>query len=319
MKRFVALLAGVLALLMLLTACGTPAKGNADILDETAALLLEKIKTPAVSSIGGEWAVIGLSRWDGELPEGWVDTYLSNVDSCLKGSGGVLHDRKYTEYSRVILALTAVGADPTAAAGYDLTAPLSDFERTVWQGINGPVWALIAMDSGNYTFSPRNGDGVQGDRETYLAYILESRLPDGGWGLTPGGASDVDLTAMALQALARYRDHAEVSAAVEEALDLLSAQQRENGAFATCEATAQVLVALCELGISFDDPRFVKNGCSLREGLLSFRLEQGGFVSAAGDTDMSLMSTEQAFYALVAARRAEQGLNTLYDMTDVMK
>ena len=43
--------------------------------------------------------------------------------------------------------------------------------------------------------------------------ILSRQNPDGGWGLA-GGGSDVDLTAMALQALAKYRDNSTVSAAV---------------------------------------------------------------------------------------------------------
>jgi len=62
-----------------------------------------------------------------------------------------LHERRYTDYSRVILGLTAAGYDPRAFAGYDLTLPLADFDKTIWQGINGPVFALIALDSGNYS------------------------------------------------------------------------------------------------------------------------------------------------------------------------
>lgn len=316
MRKFCGFLA---VLLVLLTACGAPQKGGADPLEETAAVLLEAVKTPTVSSIGGEWAVIGLTRWGGELPEGWADAYYANAVRCVESCGGVLHDKKYTEYSRVVLALTAIGKDPTDVAGYDLTAPLADFDRTVWQGINGPVWALIAMDSGNYEFAAAPEGAVQGSREAYLSYLLENRLPDGGWGLTPGGASDVDLTAMALQALAPYGDRADVAQAVDGALEWLSGRQGESGAYAACEATAQVLVALCELGIPLDDPRFVKNGATVRDGLMTFRLEEGGFRSRQGDEGMSLMSTEQAFYAMAAAMRAEQGLNSLYDMTDVMK
>ena len=54
--------------------------------------------------------------------------------------------KKHTEYSRVILALTSIGKDAQNICGYDLTAPLLDYDKTVWQGINGAIWALIALD-----------------------------------------------------------------------------------------------------------------------------------------------------------------------------
>ena len=41
--------------------------------------------------------------------------------------------------------------------GYDLTKPLGDYDRTIWQGLNGPIWALIALDSRDYPMRKTQG------------------------------------------------------------------------------------------------------------------------------------------------------------------
>lgn len=133
----------------------------------------------------------------------------------------MLHEKKYTEYSRVILGLTAAGYDPTDVAGYDLTMALGDFDKTIWQGINGPIFALIALDCGNYVI-PRNPEAVtQATRDMYVDEILRRQLSDGGFSLLGGSVSataadeesDPDITAMALQALAKYRNRDDVTGA----------------------------------------------------------------------------------------------------------
>ena len=79
-------------------------------------------------------------------------------------------------------------------------------------------------------------------------------MKDGGWSLTGTGDSDVDMTAMALQALAKYQDQKAVKSATDKALTWLSKAQDSKGGFASwgttnVESVAQVVVALCELGI----------------------------------------------------------------------
>ena len=59
----------------------------------------------------------------------------------------MLSERKYTEYSRVILALSALECDARSAAGYDLTLPLGDYDKVSAQGVNGVIYALLALDS----------------------------------------------------------------------------------------------------------------------------------------------------------------------------
>ena len=307
MKKLLSLL-----LCVILTLGIMPSVTAADI-DTTAEYLLKTVTNPTVASIGGEWAVIGLARGNA-ANDAYFQKYLDNAKDYIKSKDGILHSRKYTEYSRVILAFTALGRDATNAFGYDLTAPLGDFDKTVSQGLNGAIFALLALDSGDYKCNVRS---------KYVDYILQKQLVDGGWALS-GTSSDVDVTAMALQALAKYKSDAKVKSAIDKALGFLSKAQLSNGGFATygeetAESSAQVIVALTELGISLNDSRFLKNGKTAMDAMLAFRLSNGGFKHLKSQISADGMATEQCFYALVAADRVKNGKNTLYRMSDAKK
>ena len=299
--------------------------------DDTAKYVHNIVKNPQVGSIGGEWAVIGLARSEYDVPEQYYRDYYATVAKYVKACNGVLHEKKYTEYSRVILGLTAAGFDPRNVDGYDLTAALGDFEKTIWQGINGPIFALIALDSGNYPIPNNPGAQTQATREMYVQEILSRQLDNGGFSLTGGtsdndknGAADPDLTGMTLQALAKYQTTPAVKTATDRALICLSNMQLADGGFsgwgAACtESTAQVIVALTELGIPLDDPRFVKNGNTAVDGLMVFYKKGAGFIHTLDGSGSAQMSTEQALYALAAVARAESGQPSLYRMSDAPK
>ena len=322
----------ILAVLLSLAACGKkdPEAGQAvspeqqqEILAETVTktgeFLYQSVAEPTFGSVGGEWLILGLARSGLEISDEYFETYFQNLSVYTAQQGGVLHAKKYTEYSRVVLAVTAIGKDPLDVGGFNMLLPLADFEQTVFQGINGPIFALLALDSGNYEIPENIADSTQATRDMYVDYILNAQLPDGGWSLM-GGEPEIDLTAMALQALAKYQDRKDVAEAIEKGLAILSDRQNENGSYqysateqASCESVAQVIVALAELGISLDDSRFVKNGKTLLDGILQFRQADGGF-SHLVDGETDLLATEQAFYALVAANRIAQGESSLYRM-----
>ena len=331
MKRLFSVIM-VLAVLLSLTACGkkTPNESEtissealekqlAEAVAEVGTYLYESVKEPVFGSVGGEWLVLGLARSGMEIPEEYFEAYFQNVSIYTAQQGGVLHAKKYTEYSRVILAMTAMGRDPADVGGYNMLIPLADFEQSVFQGINGPVFALLALDSGNYEIPENTVGSTQATRDLYVDYIVNAQLENGGWSLM-GGEAEIDVTAMALQALAKYQDRKDVAQAVEKGLAVLSESQNEQGGYqynaaesASCESVSQVIVALTELGISLTDARFVKNGNTLLDALLGFRQEDGGF-SHLMDGDSDLLATEQAFYALVAASRLERGESSLYRM-----
>ena len=181
-------------------------------LADAAAYICRTVKNPQVGSIGGEWAVLGLARSGYEVPEAYYQDYYATVEDYVEACGGVLHEKKYTEYSRLIVALSAIGIDARDVAGYDLTRALGDYDKTIWQGLNGPIWALIALDSRGYPMPENPEAETQATRQMYIDRILECQLPDGGWSLFGGteaasagdGVSDPDITGMALQALAKY-------------------------------------------------------------------------------------------------------------------
>jgi prenyltransferase beta subunit len=284
--------------------------------------IYETVTDPTVSSIGGEWAIIGLARSNYAASKSYYQKYYNNVENYVKKSNGILHDKKYTEYSRVILGLTALGKDARNIAGYDLTLPLGDYEKTIWQGLNGPIWALIALDSRDYPMPQNSTATVYATRQMYVDYILAHQLTDGGWNLSgEDSQSDPDMTGMALQALSKYQTQTKVSQAIQKALACMSQQQNEQGGFSSwntenSESDAQMLVALCELGISLNDTRFVKNGHSILDNLLTYYQKGHGFLHTKDNSETNLMASEQGLYALAAVQRAENGKNSLYSMRD---
>ena len=304
-----------------------------DAVSDAAAYIFNSVKNPQVGSEGGEWAIIGLARSGYDVPDSYYENYYNAAEKYIMDCKGILHDVKYTEYSRVILCLTAAGYDPRDVAGYDLTEPLGDFDKTIRQGINGPIWALIALDSFDYPIPENKTAETQATRELYIGEILRCQTPDGGWNLTAGtngavGANekgDPDITGMALQALAKYQDKPEIKAATNKAFTLLSSLQDAKGGYTSwgeqnIESAVQVLVALCELGIPVEDSRFVKNGNTLVDNILSFKNSNGSFkhTSGGGGSDTQI-SSEQALYSLTAAKRAAEGKNSLYRMSDTVK
>ena len=238
---------------------------------------------------------------------------------------GQLDKSKSTENSRIILALTALGENPADFAGYDLIQGLSDMDFVSRQGLNGIIWALIALDSGDYNIPDVQDGGRQTTREALLDEIISSQTKDGGWALV-GDTADPDMTGMALQALAAYYEDETVKDAADKAVRRLSDMQGEDGGYsswgnANSESCSQVIVALTALGIDpNEDERFVKNDKSLIDALLSFYSDDGGFKHTLDQTAQQAsdaMATEQAYYALTAYHRFTEGQTALYDMSDV--
>ena len=281
-------------------------------IDTASPYLLQTVPQPEVGSVGGEWCVLGLARAS-RGTESYFDAYRAAARRTVRETGGVLHRVKYTEYARMVLALTALGEDPADFAGFNVLAPLSDTKKVLFQGTSGAIWALLALDSNAYA--------ADAARNVYLKAIADGVGSDGGWALVPGDASDADLTAMALTALAPYAAEKDVQSLLDNGLAFLSSIQNADGSFstsghATAESTAQVLVTLCTLGISETDSRFVKNGTTVLEALLSFQHPDGGFRHEPDDAAANAMATEQAFYALAAVRRSRSGMCVLWDLRD---
>lgn len=288
---------------------------NLDTIYKTTGDFMATLGTPTVNSTGGEWMVIGLARSGRTVPAGYYDNVVEYVKAKADANER-LHPTKVTDNARVILALTAIGKDVTNVGGHNLLKGLDSMDYVQTQDINGPIFTLIALDSHNY---PTMGDVT---REKLIQVILDAQLNDGGWDLSADKA-DPDMTAMAIQALAPYyKTNETVKAAVDKALEALSALQRTDGGFGSwdtvnSESCAQVIVALTALGIDpTADSRFVKNGHTVLDALAGFYVTGGGFRHTAGG-ERNDMATEQGYYALAAYYRFANTQTRLYDMSDV--
>jgi len=271
------------------------------------------------SAYGSEWHILGLARSQYAGCDEIFEKYYEDVVKKIKDSKGVLSKNKYTEYSRVIVAVKAIGRNPKNTGGFDVTAKLLEKENVAIQGLNGPIWALIALNTDGYADSSAE---FKKTAKEYISYILDAEKDGGGWSLNSSETNaDADITGMALTALAPYyKEDSRVKEAADRALAWLSEVQKDDGAYASwgtvnSESCAQVTVALTSLGIDPNkDERFIKNGKSVIDGLLGFYTD-GGFKHVSTGK-LNAMATEQGYYALTAYFRFTGGKTSLYDMSD---
>ena len=304
------------------------------------------VKEPVVGTYGGEWVMYGFGHAGYDISDEYRNAYLANVEKELKETEGILHKKNFTEYSRVIIGLTAIGADASDFAGYDLTEALADFVNVKWLGQNSVMWALIALDSGDYkmpeltesyrygTLTPKETNRTN-SRQRMVNYLLANQYADGGWNILTknekktgyNAVSSVDMTAMGMVALAPYRNQPKVKKALDRAIAYLSKKQNKNGGYKfygteNSESCAQAICGLIACGVNPNtDSRFVKNGKSIVDALLTFYDEKtGGFrhvnkASGGFKPVVDQMATEQAYYALAFFYQYVPGKTTLEAVT----
>lgn len=293
------------------------------------AYIQSAVSAPVISYLFGEWAVLGQARAKVPLSEAYIAAYYEKVVAYVKaniGSDGILRkpDDKntpvITDNERIILALTAIGKDPTNVGDKNLLTALQDKDimkvtDTSKTDINGLVMGLLALNSRNYT----------SDTSWLVQAVLEQQNKDGSWSASADTkpVGDVDMTAMALQALAPYHKdggNETVNTAVEKALNWLSGKYRSG--YDSSESCAQVVIALSALNLDANtDARFTKTvegkTLSVLGNLLQYRVaENGGFKHQFADKAVNEMATEQALCAMAAYARFTEKANALYDMTD---
>lgn len=310
---------------------GTEVPNFDKVYADTKKYIQNNVPAPVVASDRGEWAVLGLARAGVALSDEYIQAYYGKVVAYVQknmGNDGVLvdpesHNPTVTDNERIILALTAIGKDPANVGGKNLLAALQD--RNIMQvtntsdtDINGLVFGLLALNSGNYTQ----------DSYWLVQAILTQQNEDGSWSSSADTkpVGDVDMTAMALQALAPYYnegDDTTVNAAVDKALQWLSAKYKGTG-YTSAESCAQVVVALSALQLNANsDSSFVKTvdgvPTSVLGDLLRYYLGEGqGFKHAASGKTADQKATEQALYAMAAYERYCRRTKALYDMTDAV-
>lgn len=301
-------LAGLLmTAILLLASCGSGSSQTWKMPDdiervakETAEQLVKENPSPTIGAVGGEWLVIGLYLSGYEVPEGYYDRYYDNVRAIVKSSKGAITDIHYSEYDRLLICLHLLGKDVTNVEGYDLTPYVDDYEKISDQGSTAADFALIASKTCGFPL---------GNEEPYLELIIEET----GEPTVMGAAGLTDYTAMALEALSFYRGRPEVDIFIEEGLAMLSAKQQDNGGMNNCEATAECIMMLVQLGIDpFTDDRFIKDGKTLADALMLWYLGNGQFMHDSQLPEYNPMATEKALLALDALMLSKAG-SKLYE------
>lgn len=290
----------LLCCLLMLDGCSKKQPELSEVIQKTTAYQLKTVERPESASIGGEWTVISVLRSGEEIPDSYGEIYLSNLKKRLKEQDGVLSTTKYTEYARAVLALVELGEDPRDVDGYDLLTPLTDLEHVTKQGINGAVFALMALDAA----APEIAANVKAE---LIQWILARELPNGGFTLIEEETehADADITAMVLQALAPYQEQEQIAEVIDRAVNILADMQCEDGMYESmgeknCETAAQVMLALSVLGIDCEkDVRFIKEETNLYGVLMKFYDGNGGFAHVQ-EQAADAMATDQALCALAA-------------------
>lgn len=332
MKRRLVSLLVILCMGMSVWAYPSVAFGNSTVSWKTAMTNTEAYISDSLTEpgYGSEWTITAMARAGGAVKSGTYDAYYKDIEACTKAVKGVLDGRKALPYTKVIMAVKAINKNPENVGGYNLLAGISDFDKVMMTGTNGPVWALLALDSGKFQIPAAPAGKTQTTRQLLVDTVLERELDGGGFtvGMSSYGA-ETDITAMAIQALAPYRSQPKVQAAINRALAVLSKKQAADGSFSdygtkSAESIAQVIIGLTALDINPEkDSRFIKNGNTLLDALLMFYADGGGFkhvlkTTAGYDAPVNGMATEQAYMALAAYERYLAGDHFVYDMTDGM-
>ena len=337
MKRLHNIIAGAAALVLVLTLCVTAFGDSLSYGDMAASIvsaekaqlgiadgaaLLTEENFPAGSSVS-DWTALAMARAGvADDYAGYLNRLQDYVERQYAENGG-LHEVKATEYHRIALTVAALGGDPAAfgtkpdGTAIDLVADgtynWQGENELGAQGLNGWIFALLAMDA----VAAEVPADARYSRESIVDTIVSAQLPEGGFSLG-GSDMDVDITAMALQALAPYQQ--QYPEVIDAALSALSAAQTVTGGFESwgaqsSESCAQVILALCALEIDpVEDVRFQKNQRSVVAALMDFRSSDGGFAHEK-DGQLDAMACEQAMQALTAMALRQQGEGRFFDLT----
>lgn len=294
-----------------------------ETIEETVDFILNK-------GVESDWEAIGIARSGREIPDSYFDILTKNIEEQV--INGLDTERiKITDVERLAMATVAVGLDSTNIENLNLIELIYDsperhadnelVDTMTFQGNNGLIFALIALDSLNFEVP----EGSNWDRQQLIAALLSNQNDDGSWPLNPMiGGSDIDITGMALTGLSPYHNQTEVREALDHAVKWLSSVQTEHGGFdggdfvggITSEATAQVIIGLTSYGIDPTDEQFTKNGITLIDHFLEYQNDDGGFKHTMDDDYSDAMATEQALQALVAYDLFLEGKGNLYHFSD---
>lgn len=284
--------------LILLLACAPVAAcavDDAEIIDGILAYFTQGqdiqtwIDTELTQNAGGgmDNLVLALLR----MNRGYDFTQYANaLDTKL--SEGI---KSVTTRQRAVLVLSVLGGAERIPEGFA--------DETIGQmGVMSYVFGLHLLNAGF--------ESELWTWENLIDKLYSLQLEDGGWAVS-GKIGDPDVTAMCLQALSGSESKSEVfEQTTQRALIYLSSVQNNDGGYTSygqpaCESSAQVIDALISLGIDpLTDERFIKNGHTALDAMLTFRLSDGSFSHLQGG-NANTMACVQTLSALISLQNPD--------------
>ncbi len=271
--------------------------------------------------------ILSFAQGDAASTQGWIDSALCAQAGtgaewyilCLAQSG---NDYDFSAYESALLRYLENNTIPSATTKQKYALALAAIGSTdayISEIANSTVGLLGVMSYAYGLHLASNGYKTPLSEGEIVQEILALQKEGGGWAIS-GTSADADVTAMVLQALAPYYGkHAEVTAAVNTALSVLSNCQQADGGFISYgvpnpESAAQVIVALCALGIDPEtDARFIKNGNTAFDAISTFSLGDGSYAHQVGGT-YSASATAQVLCAATSYLRFSEGKAPLYSL-----
>lgn len=274
--------------------------------------LVQKITTRYSRTTAGAW-----EDWEW-MNLGFYQKKLGNLDDgfsiteCIKRLDTTTNVAM-TNIDRKIMTLTARGIDCTKLSKYNNGEPfidakgneVDDFVSILYNysggyTINGPIFALNALDMGNYTI-PENAVWT---REKLLETILNHKYLSDGFGL--------DMVTMLMQSIAPYQNDPvygeRVKAKLWEGFDIVmdsfGTDPFDNpfgvqwGGVYTSEGASQIICAFSAMGVDVHTDVRLNNGKdSVLTSFLNYADFDEGYFAHSNTTPKNAMATYQGCYA----------------------
>ncbi len=265
------------------------------------------------------WSIFALAKTGKD-----VEKYKAIILNDIIESKG--NYNKATDLAKIILVAGAAGLDAEKIENINLVEILLKYEKIDRQGVTGPIFGLLALNSASYKIE----DDYPLKEGELFNLIISYQNKDGGFSLYKDGKSSIDITAMALQALAYYKTNElpenaginkeQLNIIIENAVSWLSKMQLDNGGFNewgvySSESISQVIIALASLEINPLSKEFIKEKGNLISALMSFSNEKGGYVHVIGEK-ANEMASEQALMAYEAYSRLNEKTEKLFEIAD---
>ena len=262
---------------------------------DAAAAFIDARRSADAFQYGDEWEIYDFAKAGRTIDSKLLDNYRASLAEHKVEWGSATC--ALTETERVALALSAIGEDITDYDGVNLVELIcscTDMTRA-----NEKIFALMALNASG-SDAPA---GSAWTRASLVGAVCELLGSDDAVEGTRLG--DVDLTAMAIQAVAPYAGDAEVDAAIENGLSYLKDKMNAGTCdFGSAEANAQVILALLSLDRDPANPvnGFANAATNVVCALDLYRVDGGnGYAHSKGGA-ANAMATEQALRALTTYR-----------------